>query len=640
MAARRTPAAISALALVLLLAVAGCWRPGGPSEQGAPATGENDTGPIGRCGDPATSVHQVQGAGTASPLTGRTVVIEGVVVGDFQGGDGDDADLGGFFVQEEDADADGDPATSEGIFVFAPGAPDVRVGDVVRLEGDVNGVSGMTQLANVTLLACDRAATLPAVTEIVFPLASPGDLEAFEGMRVTFPQELIIAEYFDFDRFGEIVLSAPVDTSPAASGRPYQPTSYVKSGPDARAELRRIALNRVTLDDGRTAQNPEAPRHPGGEPFSLTNRFRGGDTVTGVTGVLHEAFGRYRVQPTRGARYAAANPRPLAPEPVGGNVTVATLNVLNYFSTLDDGGPACGPRRDQACRGADDVEELVRQRDKIVAALAAMDADIVGIVEIENDAHDAALTDLVAGLNDVVGTGVYAAIQSGPIGRDAIRVALVHKPATVTPVGDHASLDTTAFVDPAGTGDAKNRPALAQTFMPTGGGHAVTIVVNHLKSKGSPCGPGDDDPLQGSCARTRTLAVQELLDWIATDPTGSGSTYVLMIGDVNAYGEEDPIDVLTSGGYDDLLEAFQGEDAYTYVFDGMLGSLDVAFASGSLTSDGRVTGATTWAINADEPDILDYDTTFKGPGQEALYEPNAYRSSDHDPVIVGLDLAD
>jgi len=593
---------------------------------------------IGQCGDPATPIHEVQGAGFDTPLNGQTVVIEGIVVGDFQRGDGDDADLGGFFAQEEDADADADPATSEGIFVFAPGAADVRVGDVVRIEGTAGEFFGMTQLEDVTVQACDTGATLPSVTEIAFPLASRGDLEAFEGMYVTFPQELFIAEFFDFDRFGEIVLAAPLDSSPAASGRHYQPTSYEEPGPDSQAELQRIRLSRITLDDGRTTQNPDPARHPNGAEFDLTNRFRGGDTITNATGVLNYAFDLYRIQPTQGADDAVANPRPPAPDPVGGTVTVATLNVLNYFVTLDTGSGGCGPLGDQGCRGADGATEFARQRDKIFAALAGMDADVVGLVEIENDASDAALTDLVDGLNDTVGAGTYAAIETGPIGSDAIRVALIYKPGSLTPVGAFAVLDTPAFLDPTDTGDDKNRPALAQTFVATGGGQAVTIVVNHLKSKGSACGPGDDDPDQGSCNLTRTLAAQELLDWLATDPTDSGTSHVLLIGDYNAYDEEDPVDALLSGGYDDLLEAFQGEDAYTFVFDGMLGHLDYAFASDSLTSIGRVTGATAWAINADEPDILDYDTSFKAPAQAALYAPKAYRSSDHDPVIVGLDL--
>ena len=589
---------------------------------------------MGTCGDSSTPISAIQGAGLVSPVLGNTVVIEGVVVGDFQANDGDGfgTDLGGFFVQEEDADVDGDPATAEGVFVFAPGAADVAVGDVVRLEGVVEEFRGTTQVASVTLLACGAAATLPAATEIVFPLSSIADLEAFEGMLVTFPQDLVISEFFNFDRFGEIVLANPV----APFSRHYQPTNYVEPA-EALAELEKILLNRITLDDGRNSQNPNPARHPNGNVFDLSNRFRGGDSVTNATGVLNEAFGLYRIQPTQGADYDSLNPRPASPDAVGGSVTIASLNVLNYFSTLDGGRSAfiCGPLGDQECRGADDANEFTRQRDKVFAALADLDADIVGLVEIENDAADAALDDLVDGLNEFLGAEAYAAIATGPIGTDAIRVALIYKPAVVTPVGDFAVLDAPAFLDPSGTNQNQNRPALAQTFAPDTG-DAVTVVVNHFKSKGSGCGSVDDDPIQGNCNLTRTLAAEELVAWLATDPTGSRDPDVLLLGDYNAYGEEDPIDSLVAGGFVDLHRAAAGESAYTYVFDGQLGQLDYAFANAVLAA--RVTGATAWAINADEPDILDYDTTFKQPAQEALYEPNAYRSSDHDPVLVGLDL--
>jgi hypothetical protein len=159
-------------------------------------------------------------------------------------------------------------------------------------------------------------------------------------------------------------------------------------------------------------------------------------------------------------------------------------------------------------------------------------------------------------------------------------------------------------------------------------------VVNHLKSKGSGCGEGDDDPEQGSCNLTRTLAVQELLRWLDTDPTGSGDSDFMVIGDLNAYDKEDPIDVLIDAGYTDLAAEFGGEYAYSYVFNGQLGYLDYALANESMMS--FVSGATIWHTNADEPDILDYDTRFKKPPQQALWEPNEFRASDHDPVIVGL----
>jgi len=131
---------------------------------------------------------------------------------------------------------------------------------------------------------------------------------------------------------------------------------------------------------------------------------------------------------------------------------------------------------------------------------------------------------------------------------------------------------------------------------------------------------------------------QILADWLATDPIGSADRDILIIGDLNAYDKEDPIDVLLAGGYTDLVSQYQGEYAYSYVFDGQLGYLDHALANSDLL--GEVTGTTVWHINADEPDLIDYDMTYKKDAQDALYAPDAYRSSDHDPVIVGLDVCD
>jgi hypothetical protein len=225
-------------------------------------------------------------------------------------------------------------------------------------------------------------------------------------------------------------------------------------------------------------------------------------------------------------------------------------------------------------------------------------------------------------------------VDTGVIGPDAIAVALIYKPETVIPEGAFAALDDPAFLDPNDLGEAKNRPALAQTFSNNVDGAVFTVVVNHLKSKGSSCGPGDDDPEQGNCNLTRTLAAEELLGWISDDPTDSGDPDFLIIGDLNAYDKEDPIDVFVNAGYIDLIREYEGENAYTYVFNGQFGYLDHALANPNLAP--RIKGLDTWHINADEPDILDYDTTFKQLAQDALYEDNAYRASDHDPVVIGF----
>jgi len=578
-------------------------------------------------------IHEVQGNGASSPEVGNTVAIEGIVVGDFQdGAAGTNGDLNGFHVQEEDADADSDPLTSEGIFVFNGSSPavDVQIGDLVRVEGAVSEFNGMTEITSftgVTVLSSGNA--LPSVSSLSLPVSSIDDFEAYEGMYVSFPQALVISEYFNFDRFNEIVLT---------SRRHLTPTAEFEPGPDAIAAANAFLLDRITLDDGRTTQNPDPAIHPNGGVFDLDNLFRGGDTVSNVTGVIDYSFGLYRIQPTQGANYANDNPRTAAPDDIGGSLRVASFNTLNYFSTLDDAGPLCGPIQDQGCRGADNAEEFTRQRAKTIAAIVALDADVIGLLEIENNPNDDAVEDLVAGLNDATAPGSYAAVDTGSIGGDAIKVALLYKPENVSLVGGYAILDSSVdarFIDNL------NRPTLAQTFIDNETGGIFTVAINHLKSKGSDCNDvGDPDTGDGSgnCNLTRTAAAEALVDWLATDPTGSGDSDFIVMGDFNSYDKEDPIDVIQAGGFTDLIYAFRGEDAYSYVFDGQIGYLDHALSSSSLTP--QVTGASEWHINADEPDLIDYDTSFKGPNQDAIYAPDAYRSADHDPIVVGLETCD
>jgi predicted extracellular nuclease len=329
---------------------------------------------------------------------------------------------------------------------------------------------------------------------------------------------------------------------------------------------------------------------------------------------------------------------------VGGHVKVASFNVLNYFLSIDTTASnevgICGASETMDCRGADSEQELERQRTKMLAALQAIDADVFGFMEMENTPGIEPLADIVAGLPG------YDFIDTGVIGTDTIRVGIIYKTSTVVPVGDYAILDSS--VDPR-FNDDHNRPALAQTFEDLTKGGRFTVVVNHLKSKGSGCGAGDDDTTtgQGNCNLTRTLAAQAMADWLASDPTGSGDADVLIIGDLNSYAKEDPIVALQDAGYTDLVAQFGGPSAYGYVFDGQLGYLDHALANADLLSE--VSGVTEWHINADEIPLLDYNDDERSTGEAAfeeesdsfpLYEPNAFRTSDHDPVIVGLNVCD
>nr|WP_161965103.1 ExeM/NucH family extracellular endonuclease [Ornithinimicrobium cerasi] len=555
----------------------------------------------GVCGEDATAIGVVQGSGATSPLVGQTVTVEGVVVGAFQGLGSYD----GYYVQDA---GDGDDATSDGIFVYAPGGADVAVGDRVRVAGTAAEFFGLTQISLVALVDCGEG-----IVPEPLPVTLPLDEEPYEGMLVTFTQDLAILEYFDYGRFGEMVLGFGDETF-----RQHQPTAVYEPGSAAAEALLEFnGAHRITLDDGLGIQNPAELRHPNGDPFALDNTFRGGDTVSDVTGVLDYRFDLWRVQPTEPATYQATNARPEVPE-VGGTTTVASFNVLNYFTTLNS-------------RGANDALEFERQQAKIVAAITAMDADVVGLIEIENNG-DVAVGNLVDALNDAVGDDRWAFISTGPIGTDVITTALIYQPAEVTPVGEYAVLD--ASVDPR-FDDDENRPALAQTFEDNQAGGQVTVVVNHLKSKGSACA-GDPDTGQGNCNLVRAAAADALGDWANADPTGTGTDNVLIIGDLNSYDKEDPIDELKADGYTDLLLQWQGEYAYSYVFDGALGYLDYAMSSAALTP--LVTGAEAWAINADEPSVLDYDMSFKPDAVDAIYAPDAFRSSDHDPILVGLNL--
>jgi predicted extracellular nuclease len=588
-------------------------------------------------------IHEIQGSGTVSALDGQTVTIEGVVTGDFQTGSGTNGDLNGFYVQEEDSDRDGNAATSDGIFINDGSSPgvDVSVGDRVRVTGTVDELSqltAITSLTNVTVQSPGNA--LPAIVDLDLPAASIAtnadgkyiaDLEAFEGMRVRLPATLSVTELFQLDRYGEIQLAQ-------GGGLTQFTQTNAPSVAGYDAHLQSIAKRTIILDDGQTRQNPDPIVYPDGN-LDPSDSLRHGDTIANLTGIVH--FGRasgangdetYRMMPTVAPTFNRVNARSAAPSAVGGDLTVASFNVLNYFTTLNS-------------RGADTASEFERQTDKLVTALARMDADVVGLVELENNytaGANSAIAKLVDRLNATVGAGTYAYIDPGRnVGDDAIAVGVIYKPSAVSLAADTTIAVLTDANLPAGfsgsifSGGNTNRSPLAVTLTENATNERFTLVVNHLKSKGG-IGTGADADAgdgQGSYNATRLRGAQAIDAWLDGDPTGSGDRDLLMVGDFNAYTKEDPIAFL-SGEYDNLIADRLGASAYSYVFDGQAGVLDYAFSSATLTP--QVTGVTEWHINADEPDAFDYDETFNPSGLFDSTTPD--RASDHDPVIVGLQL--
>ncbi|NJN18352.1 MAG: ExeM/NucH family extracellular endonuclease [Oscillochloris sp.] len=616
----------------------------------------------GGCNDPVVKLSTIQGSGAATPCGGETVVVEAVVIGDYEGAD-NSGTLRGFYLQEEPADWDSDPATSEGIFVYSPNDPDaVALGDRVRVSGMVSEFEDQTQITETAIEILASDVSVAPVT-VSFPLSSVDVLERFEGMLVTFPETLYVTEHFNLDRFGQITLSS--------GGRLFQPTHLTAPGAAATALQASNDLNRIIVDDALQVQNPEPIAFGrGGNPLTADNTLRGGDTITGLQGVLTYTWGgnsaspsAFRVRPINALGggvpdFQPANPRPAAPEAVGGELKVASFNLLNYFNTFSGctggvGGASIG------CRGAENSAEFQRQRAKTIAALVGLDADIIGVIELENDGYNtnpnpllnAAIWDLLFGLNDATpgDANDYTFIipdaelnQVNVLGTDAIKVGILYRYNKVEAVNEGTFTSSDSIFE--------RRPLvqvfaqLDNEFNPTG--ERFAVAVNHFKSKGSCPGSGDPNADQGdgqSCWNARRVQqATALLSLINASVLPSaamdGDRDVLIMGDLNSYAQEDPITLLQNAGYIDLIAEEDGAAGYSYAFDGQWGYLDYALASPSMAL--QVTGATEWHINADEPDALDYNTNFRSATQQTtLYAPDAYRASDHDPILIGLDLA-
>ena len=571
------------------------------------------------------TIADVQGDGASTPLNGAVVTVQGVVTGDYRNSTA--SGYRGFYLQDPAGDAT--DARSDGIFVFSANSdPAIALGDLVTVTGTAGEFNGQTQITATTndaYTVVTASAGVPAAT--VLPDSAVGSArEAYEGMLVT-PENAYLSSSHQLFNFGTLWLNV--------GGLAVKATETTDAGDDALAIAAANRANRLLVDDGYSIQVGNAA-HPGGQPYFTTDTVvRNGDRfVSPAAGmILGWGFDDWRLQPQRPlsdtspAEYAAyeptwesLNPRTDAPEDVGGDFSVGAFNVFNYVTTF--GGDA---------RGADDAEHFAIQQSKIVAAINSLDADIVGLMEIENsvklgEAPDEALGNLVDALNAAAGADTWAYVPTPQVLLDAattdfITNAIIYKPAVATPVGEStADSDETVW-------DIAREP-IAQTFDVDG--KVLTVVANHLKSKSQPEGGGAEPAdLQGFFNAERVEQATSLLDFVTgiqADPAKGPD--VMLLGDFNSYHEEDPAQVLTGAGFVDLVP--DNTDEYTYTFDGELGSLDHAFASPSLAA--AVTGTDVWTINSPEWSDRGYEFGAAESG-------TPFRSSDHDPVKVGLSSA-
>jgi 5'-nucleotidase len=636
------------------------FRAGGPTPAGSGAgpvpgpTPEPTPDPTGP-GTPAdvVPIAEIQGTGDASPLVGRTVTTVGVVTAAYPTGG-----LDGYTIQTPGTGGELDLAghtASDAVFVYSAATDHlVAVGDTVQVTGEVTEYHGLTELtvrAATDLVALPDAAPVePAV--VAWP-GTDAAREVLESMLYA-PGDLTVTDTHSTNQYGEVGLAA-------GDGPLRQPTDVARPGTaEAAAVEAENAARAVVLDDGASTNFLGSASSGLTPPYvSLEEPVRVGAAVDFTEPVVVDyRNGAWKLNPTRPLVAGEADPvtfadtRTAAPQDVGGDVQVATFNVLNYFTTVGADVAGCtaysdrtgDPVTTRSCpgngpRGAFEAEDLERQQAKIVAAINALDADVVGLLEIENSlvvdgVADEATATLVDALNAAAGADVWDYVPSSQqlpaaAEMDVIANAIIYKPAEVRRAGESLALGTESA---AGGAFDNAREPVAQRFVPVGGGKPFLVVVNHFKSKGS-AGPwpGDADAGdgQGTSNESRVRQAAALRDWV-DEIAGKGQA-VALVGDFNSYTQEDPMQVLYDAGYTDAASHL-AEGQHSYSFDGLSGSLDHVLLNGPALE--RATGADVWEINAEESVALEYSRyNYHGT---TFYAADPYRSSDHDPVVVGL----
>lgn len=573
-------------------------------------------------------------ADLAQAKLGERYTIRGVLTADYRRPNG----LSGFYVQTPDSKAKSN--LSNAIFVYIPTASIIKggtVGHEVVLNGRLSQFENQLQLDSLAqdVQDCNQVASNAIVPiELSLPFESltgaTGHVpKRYQGMMVKLPQTMTISENYHYGRYGEISLSPE---------RIYTPTNLYPAGSaEAKALADKNLRSKIILDDASSTQNltPWLPVQ-----FNAQNTLRAGNQLKNVQGIFEYRFNGWRIQPIAEQPLpeiiTSSNPRREVLAKKSRQIRAAAFNVLNYDNGLAKGFPTE--------RGASSKREFERQHEKIISALKAIDADVYALMEIANNGYSD--KSAIAFLTQSLGPdwSYVRPTNAEKLGTDAIAVAIIYNKSRLKTVNNPVVFDDYS---------TKNRVTIAQSFQALNGGEIFTVIPNHLKSKscnaeavGSNADQGDG---QSCWNAMRVKHVNELIAWMAKNPTQvNGRPNFLLLGDMNSYSKEDPILALEKANFKVLIndeKIGMGKTAYSYVFgvssdvkgDGGAGNLDHAIAEQSLYP--WVKRAFTWAINADEPTVLGYTEAFKTPQQiNDFYHPDAYRSSDHDPVIVDLDF--
>ncbi len=570
-----------------------------------------------------TPISVIQGEQQNSSFVNQKTWVKGIVTGDFRGDD----NLGGYFVQSLKPDAK--KTTSEGIFVKENNRQlPFKVGDVIITHGEVVEKFGVTQLKNSQRTkVCERKQVLPEAVTIELPLEN-ADLEYLEGMRVTLGKPKYITNNRQYFTYGELTVS---------SSLLMNPTSVVRPGVKAQKLVAANRLDQLIIDDGSTRKYPFFDKPNGfiDSEINADNPIKIGQKLA-TTGVMYYAFGQYKLQPTEPIKISHSLPgSQTKPKDVRGDLTIATFNVENFFTSVDEGKENCGPLVNFFCRGADNKTEYQRQLAKLVHVINTADAAVMGLQELENNAQKS-IRALVDALNKDAGREKWGYIDTGALGEDVIKVGLIYQVDLLKPQGQFALLNRAS--DPEFL-EHRNRIIVAQTFTDTEN-NSFNVATVHFKSKS--CRDAMDKNLdqndgQGCYNPIRTQVAAQLSRWLAEDPTGQGAAATFIVGDFNSYQLEDPMVKLKQLGYKNLANTFLAPQNWTSSFRGTVGSLDYVLANAA--GQTLVTGLTQWHINSVSMDEFGYNNEPFNKNIEKpkdFYQLDPYSSSDHDVVIAGI----
>ena len=606
-----------------------------------------------------TAIHDIQGSGELSPLDGQLVMTNGVVTA-VRGN--------GFFVQMADAEADANPATSEGIFVFTAAVPPAAasVGNRVQVTATVHEFFGSsdtptTELVSPGVALLSTGNALPALTDIPATLAAPGSLpdalERLEGMRVRVASGMVSAQ-----TAGNITSESNATSSDANSA-----FEFVVAG-----------VPRPLREEGISIFDPfpVPPAKQATIPYFDANQERikafpllgtrlvadAGAPVSNLVGVLTYFGDSWELLYDLANPPAIGTPTPSAVSDAGANdITIAGFNLLRFFDTVND--PAIG---EPVLSPTAFANRLAKTGAAICDWVKA--PDILGVVEVENLGTLTELANHINGNcasapayapylmegNDLGGIDVGFLVSTRAVRAGVQRVQV----AAVTQLGKDSRYGTSPLGCTPGeigcTSSLLNdRPSLllrAAVNFTDGRTYPLTVIVNHLRSLN-----GNDDPADGRVRFKRAEQALELANLVNSLQATNPNEKIVLVGDFNAFpfndGYVDPMGIITGDAApeEEVIEyraspvatpLVLGDELiadpaqrYSYVFEGNAQTLDHAVVNEALVNDPAITGLTV------EHARINADFREARYGQFSLpytVENPPLRVSDHDPVRLTI----